>query len=73
MYYLRKGTPNYMVCYILLLICQDMRLIAFVGDAILTCISVCFFGRLSYKNRHILQLYSYRIIVKFIALMLLEN
>jgi len=73
MYYLRKGTPNYMVCYILLLICQDMRLIAFVGDAILTCVSVFFCGRLSYKNRHILQLYSYRIIVKFIALMLLEN
>lgn len=42
MYYLRKGTPNYMVCYILLLICQDMRLIAFVGDAILTCVSVFF-------------------------------
>ena len=28
-----------MVCYILLLICQDMRLIAFAGDAILTCVS----------------------------------
>jgi hypothetical protein len=42
MYYLRKGTPNYMVCYILLLICQDMRLIAFAGDAILTCVSVFF-------------------------------